>query len=109
MGEDETQQQEMPDRTEFARMLASVKDAALSNLSLLSTQVWHHLGLMPLPGLDPSEVELEQARLAIDLYDANLKVLEGKLDDDTLKEHRRNLMNMQMNFVNKSRDESPKG
>jgi hypothetical protein len=83
-------------------MLASVVDAALSNLSLLSTQAWHHMGLQPLPGLEGEAPDLDQARLAIDLYEAVLDRLEGRVEPDMMKELRRNLMTLQMNFVNKS-------
>lgn len=90
-------------RSAYARMLSSVVDAAVSNLSLLSTQAWHHLGLQPLPGLEGSKMDLEQAKLAIDLYEAVLERLDGKIEVDMMKDLKRNLMTLQMNFVERSR------
>ncbi|MDG6225112.1 MAG: DUF1844 domain-containing protein [Candidatus Thermoplasmatota archaeon] len=104
MTEDENiEDEELQDqRAEFARMLSSVVDASLSNLSLLSTQAWHHMGIKPLPGIDVSEMDLEQAKIAIDLYEANLNIVLGRLEADIGKELKRELMNLQMNFLNKS-------
>jgi hypothetical protein len=100
--EEHTAEDEKEARLAYSRMLASVKDAAVSNLSLLSTQAWHHMGLQPLPGLEGSEMDLEQAKLAIDMYSSLIGHLEGKIEPDVMKELRRNLMNLQMNFVNRS-------
>lgn len=104
MTEDErNEEQELQEqRAEFARMLSSVVDASLSNLSLLSTQAWHHMGIKPLPGIEGSEMDLEQAKIAIDLYEANLNIIIGKMGPDIGKELKRELMNLQMNFLNKT-------
>jgi hypothetical protein len=48
-------------------------------------------------------VDLVQAKLAIDLYEANLKVLEPHLEEQQGKELRRALMDLHMNYVNKSK------
>ena len=101
-GED-TAEGEAEARLAYSKMLSSVADAALSNLSLLSTQAWHHLGLQPLPGLEGSEMDLEQAKLAIDLFEAILERLEGQVEADLMKDLKRNLMTLQMNFVERSK------
>lgn len=89
-------------RNQMARMMASVEDMALSNLSMLATQAWHHLGLVPIPGSGEAKTDLEQAKLAIDLFDANLKVLSDGMDDEMRKDLKRTLADLQMNYVNKS-------
>ncbi|MFO8051322.1 MAG: DUF1844 domain-containing protein [Thermoplasmatota archaeon] len=90
---------------EMARMLTSVKDMMLYNMSVLASQAWHHLGLVPIPGSDGMEKDISQAKLAIDLYEANLKVLEPRLEADQAKELKRSLMDLHMNYVNKSKKE----
>jgi len=84
-------------------MLSSVKDASLAHISLLSTQAWHHLGLVPIPGLDVTDPDLPQAKLAIDLYEAILQKVESVIDAGTARELKMNLTNLQMNFLNKSK------
>jgi len=86
---------------EMARMMSGVKDMALSNISMLNTQAWHHLGLAPIPGTGDPVQDLEQAKMAIDMFEANLKVLEPYLEDDMNKQLKRALMDLQMNYVNK--------
>jgi hypothetical protein len=105
MSEEGTQEpdQDGEARLAYARMLASVVDSSISNLSLLSTQAWHHLGIQPLPGLETAGVDLEQAKLAIDLYASILERIEGKVEPDLRKDLRHNLMTLQMNFVERSK------
>ncbi len=100
--EDENMDQEEV-RREMARLLTSVKDMTVYNLSVLASQAWHHLGLAPAPGTEKAEVDLEQAKMAIDLFEANLGIIGEKLDKDVLKELKRTLMDLQLNFVNKSK------
>ncbi len=90
---------------EMARMMSSVKDVALSNTSLLTAQAWHHLGLAPMSGASESVVDLESAKMAIDLLEANIKILEPSLEKDIVKELKQALMNLQLNYVNKTRDQ----
>ena len=88
---------------EMARVLVNVKDMTLYNMSVLASQAWHHLGLVPIPGVDRSEVDLEQAKMAIDLFDANLNVISSYLEKDTTKHLKQTLMDLQLNYVNKSK------
>lgn len=92
-------------QAEMARMLTSVKDMAIYNLSVLSSQAWHHLGLAPIPGVSDPEEDLEQAKLAIDLFDANLQVLKPHMEKDHAKSFDQVLMDLQLNYVNKSKKE----
>ena len=110
MSDEEHDQEEMDEeideeeaRKQMAEMMAGVEEMALSNLSMLTTQAWHHLGLSPIPGTSGGEVDLDQAKLAIDLFEANLKVLEGGMDDNVKKELKKTLMDLQMNYVNKKK------
>ena len=88
---------------EMAKMMANVKDMTLYNLSVLASQAWHHLGLVPIPGVGESELDLEQAKIAIDLFEANLNILSDYLDKDINKQLKQTLMDLQLNFVNKSK------
>ncbi|OYT44088.1 hypothetical protein B6U90_05910 [Thermoplasmatales archaeon ex4484_6] len=104
--EGENEQDEGADMEEdMAKLLTSVKDMGLYNLSMIATQAWHHLGLAPIPGSGESRVDLDQARLAIDLYEANLNILKDVLESDTEKQLRRVLMDLQLNYVNKTKKE----
>ena len=89
---------------EMAKMMSSVKDMSLSNISLLSAQAWHHLGLAPMSGAGEAKLDLHSAKLAIDLLDVNIKVIEPELDEAIVKEIRQNLANLQLNYVNKSKE-----
>ncbi len=90
---------------EMARMMSSVKDIALSNISLLTAQAWHHLGLAPMSGAAESVVDLQSAKMAIDLLEANIKTLEPSLEEDMVKDLKQALMNLQLNYVNKLKAE----
>lgn len=84
------------------KALSSVKDIATYNLSLYAGQAWHHLGLVPIHGGATPKLDLEQAKLAIDLFEANLNILSSHLDKGLEKDLRRTLMDLQMNYINKS-------
>jgi Domain of unknown function (DUF1844) len=99
--EKEMDQEEV--QKEMAKMLTNVKDMTLYNLSVLASQAWHHLGLVPIPGVESSELDLEQAKMAIDLLEANLKVMSSHLEKDVDKQFKQVLMDLQLNFVNKSK------
>jgi hypothetical protein len=107
--EDENEDQEMTEeeqreaQQEMAKLLTNVKDMALYNMSMIASQAWHHLGLVPVPGTEKAEVDLEQAKLAIDLYEANLEILGATLDKDARKQFKQVLMDLQLNFVNKQK------
>jgi hypothetical protein len=107
--EDENDDQEMTEedqqkaQEEMARLLTNVKDMALYNLSMIASQAWHHLGLVPVPGTEKAEIDLEQARMAIDLYEANLNVIGPSLEKDISKQFKQVLMDLQLNFVNKKK------
>jgi len=88
---------------EMARLLTSVKDMTMYNLSVLASQAWHHLGLSPAPGTEKAEVDLDQAKMAIDLFEANLGIIGEKLEKEVLKEFKRTLMDLQLNYVNRSK------
>lgn len=103
MADDNETNQEIDAQAEMAKMLTSVKDMALYNISIVSSQAWHHLGLVPIPGAGEVKVDLEQAKLAIDLYEANLNVMGGLLEEEMVKQLKQALADMQLNYVNKSK------
>lgn len=101
--EQELDQEEM--QKQMARMLTSVKDMTLYNMSMLASQAWHHLGLVPIPGSEAGSMDLEQAKMAIDIFEATLKVMEPYMEAEQIKEFKRVLMDLHMNYVNKSKNE----
>ena len=88
---------------EMAKLLTNVKDMTLYNVSVLASQAWHHLGLVPIPGVEEHEMDLDQAKMAIDLLEANLNVLSPYLEKEIEKQLRQTLMDLQLNYVNKSK------
>ncbi len=88
---------------EMARMMSSVKEVAISNISLLTAQAWHHLGLAPMSGAAEADVDLQSAKMAIDLLEANIRILEASLEEEMVKELKQTLMNLQLNYVNKTK------
>ena len=88
---------------EMAKLLTNVKDMTLYNVSVLASQAWHHLGLVPIPGVEQTEMNLEQAKMAIDLLEANLNILSPHLEKEVNKQLKQTLMDLQLNYVNKSK------
>jgi hypothetical protein len=99
--ENEIDQEEI--RSEMAKMMANVKDMTVYNLSVLASQAWHHLGLIPIPGIDEPVMDLDQAKMAIDLFEANLKIVSEHIDKNMDKQLKQTLMDLQLNYVNKSK------
>jgi len=99
---DETMDQDEVQK-EMAKLLTNVKDMTLYNVSVLASQAWHHLGLVPIPGVEQQEMDLEQAKMAIDLLEANLNVISPYLDKEMVKQLKQTLMDLQLNYVNKSK------
>lgn len=98
-----TEEEQERAQEEMAKLLTNVKDMAVYNMSMISSQAWHHLGLVPVPGTEKAEVDLEQAKLAIDLYEANLDVIGEVLDKEMTKQFKQILADLQLNFVNKKK------
>ena len=101
-GTDDIEGKEAEQQEALLKALSSVKDIATYNLSLYAGQAWHHLGLVPIHGGAVPQLDLDQAKLAIDLFEANLNVLSPHLDKGLGKDLRRTLMDLQMNYINKS-------
>jgi hypothetical protein len=106
LSEDEKPENEMDQeelQKEMAKMMANVKDMTLYNMSVLASQAWHHLGLVPIPGIGEAQLDLEQAKMAIDLFKSNLNVISEHIDKDVDKQLKQTLMDLQLNYVNKSK------
>ncbi len=101
--EQDAREPEVDQQEALLKALSSVRDVALYNLSLFAGQAWHHLGLVPLHGGEVPKLDLDQAKLAIDLFEANLNILSPGLERKMEKDLRRTLMDLQMNFINKSK------
>jgi hypothetical protein len=100
-----TQEEQEKAQEEMAKLLTNVKDMAVYNLTMISSQAWHHLGLVPVPGTEKAEVDLEQAKMAIDLYEAILDVVAPSLEGEMRKQFKQVLMDLQLNFVNKQKSQ----
>ncbi len=98
-----TEEEQERAQEEMAKLLTNVKDMAVYNMSMISSQAWHHLGLVPVPGTEKAEVDLDQAKLAIDLYEANLDVIGEVLEKEMTKQFKQILADLQLNFVNKKK------
>lgn len=72
-------------------------------LSILGASSWQCLGLIANPVTHESEVDLEQAKLAIDAFEFLSEKLKPYLDDRTYREVRQSLADLQANYVSRSR------
>lgn len=72
-------------------------------MSVLGASSWQCLGLIANPVTHESEVDLEQAKLAIDTFEFLSEKLKPYLDDRTYREIRQSLADLQANYVSKSR------
>ena len=71
-------------------------------ITLFSNLAWQRMGLVPDQVTRTIERDLEQARVAIDCFEALLKQVEGRAPELELHELRRQLNDLQMNFVRQS-------
>ena len=72
-------------------------------VSLLGQLSWKSLGLISDPKTGEITVDLEEARLAIDVMGDVIERLAPRLADDEVREIRNLLTNLLLNFVDKSR------
>ncbi|NSW76978.1 MAG: DUF1844 domain-containing protein [Candidatus Atribacteria bacterium] len=81
-----------------------IRDLGFYFLNLLSAKAWQYLGLMVHPENGKIQVDLEEARKAIDLYSVVLESIRKDLAKDELRELELHLSNLQLNFVEKMKE-----
>lgn len=78
------------------------EDLMLSFLGLLAAKAWEGMGLVPAMRTGKIEKDLASARLAIDGYGAVFDLVRGRLPEAPRREMETLLMNLRVNFVDKS-------
>ncbi len=71
-------------------------------MGILDRIAWQRMGLVVNPQTQELEKDLEQARIAIDLYEVMFKHLEPKLDEEALKQINSRLTDLKLNFASHS-------
>ena len=75
------------------------RNIVMSFLQTLVTVVWVHLGLVPHPQTQLVMKKLEEARKAIDLFEAIYKAVENDIPDQVKPEIARLLEDMKANYI----------
>lgn len=83
---------------------AKTRDLGVYFLGLLSAKAWQYLGLVVHTETGEILVDLEEARKFIDLYSVILKEIRKDLEGDELREIEARLSQLQLNFVEKSKE-----
>ncbi|MCX7668156.1 MAG: DUF1844 domain-containing protein [Atribacterota bacterium] len=81
-----------------------IRDLGFYFLNLLSAKAWQYLGLMVHPENGKIQIDLDEARKAIDLYSVVLETIRKDLTRDEVRELEVHLSNLQLNFVEKMRE-----
>jgi hypothetical protein len=71
-------------------------------MGILDRIAWQRMGLVVNPQTQELEKDMEQARIAINLYEAMFKHLEPKLDEETQKQINSRLTDLKLNFASHS-------
>jgi len=103
--EEQVQEEEIRDEKPDEAPQESVEDPltyrniVMSFLQTLVTVVWVHLGLVPHPQTQLVMKKLEEARKAIDLFEAIYKAVENDIPDQVKPEIARLLEDMKANYI----------
>jgi len=68
-------------------------------LGVLDQVAWQRMGLVVNPQTQKIEKDMEQARAAIDCYEAILRVLDGHIDPDTKRRLDVRLTDLKLNYA----------
>ena len=71
-------------------------------LGLLAAKAWEGMGLVPNPGTNKIQKDLQDARIAIDAYAAIFEAVRAQVDDQPRREMETLLTTLRLNFVEKS-------
>ena len=99
------QEEEIPDESPEEARQESIEDPlayrniVMSFLQTLVTVVWVHLGLVPHPQTQLVMKKLEEARKAIDLFEAIYKAVENDIPEQVKPEIARLLEDMKANYI----------
>ncbi|MGQ9808717.1 MAG: DUF1844 domain-containing protein [Armatimonadota bacterium] len=85
------------------QMSAEVPDLLAYMLSLLGAAAWQWMGLIANPVTRKAEVDLNQARLAIDTFEDIARRLYPYLDEETNRQIRQSLTDLRVNFLERSK------
>lgn len=77
----------------------STKDLILVFFETLSARCWARLGLTT-DEYGEMKQDLNEARMAIDVLDKIIEGLEGKIEENVLKEMKGVISNLKLNYVN---------
>jgi|GEM_PF-4647701 len=83
----------------------SIKDMALSFVSIISAKGWQYLGLMAHPENGKIHENLPEARKAIDLCSLVFNALKVELQKDEIQEIEGMISNLQLNYVKRQNRE----
>jgi hypothetical protein len=79
-----------------------VKDFGLMFIQTLSTVAWQKMGLVPNPE-GQEEMELNEAKLAIDMCSSIFDVIKDSLDEGPKNDLANLISNLKINFVEKNK------
>ena len=88
------------------QMSAEVPDLLAYMLSLLGAAAWQWMGLIANPVTRRAEVDLNQARLAIDTFEDIARRLYPYLDEEANRQIRQSLTDLRVNFLERSKGAS---
>lgn len=97
----------MSDQESSQSKSIDVQSLALVALEQFNEIAWVKLGLHPDPLSGTLEMNLSDARFAIDLASSMSQVIEKDLDDEDRRRLQSMLRDLKLNYVSKSREESP--
>jgi len=81
-----------------------VDDVIAMSLDQFAGLAWQKLGLQPDPITNKLELDLGQAKKAIDIASALADQLEGSLDEDDRRELHNLVRNLRLNYVQKTKE-----
>ena len=80
----------------------AARDLLMWFLGLLAAKAWEGMGLVPNPGTNKIQKDLQDARIAIDAYAAIFEAVRAQIDDQPRREMETLLTTLRLNFVEKS-------
>ena len=87
---------------------SSIKEMALSFVSILSAKGWQYLGLVVHPENGKIHTDLEEAKKAIDLSSLIIDKIKNELTQEEQKDLENMISNLQLNFVKRQQQPAEK-
>lgn len=101
-GEGKEVKEEAPPQEREVEGPSDVWELLTAFIGLLSEMAWRKMGLLVDPKSGKIEKDMVQAKVAIDTVGFIIEKLEGRLQDQEMRELRTLLSNLQLNFVARS-------